>query len=147
MTNRDTSEINVLWSSSSLIAVSKPAGIATQSPPGVDSLETRLRIQLASQTEYLAFPHRLDRPVSGVILVATTKRAANLLGAQFESRKVSKTYIACVSGNAANVELVWNDSILKRECEAKADVVDAGPDGAKDGETVVEMLGYDVHND
>ena len=137
----------MLWSSSSLIAVGKPAGIATQSPSGVDSLETRLRNQLSPHTEYLAFPHRLDRPVSGVILVATTKRAANLLGAQFESRKVSKTYIACVSGNATSIELAWNDAILKRSDEAKVDVVNTGTEGAKACETAVEVVGYNAHND
>ncbi len=137
----------MLWSSTNLLALNKPAGIATQSPSGIDSLEMRLRNQLGPQAEYLAFPHRLDRPVSGVILVATTKRAANLLGAQFESRKVSKTYIAIVAGDATDIELEWNDAILKQADEAKVDLVHAATVGAKSCETAVEVIGYHVQQD
>jgi 23S rRNA-/tRNA-specific pseudouridylate synthase len=143
-TNRDGTELSVLWSSGSVFAVNKPAGISTQSPGGFDSLEVRLRAQFGRQAEYLAFPHRLDRAVSGVILVATTKGSAKLLGAQFESRKVAKTYLACVSGNAAKVEREWIDATRKLSDEAKVEIVDTGAEGAKVCETNVELRGYNA---
>ena len=68
--------IDVLWDGEISIVVQKPAGLPTQAPAGVESLESVLRLQLADRSDYIAFPHRLDRPVGGVILVALRKRAA-----------------------------------------------------------------------
>ncbi len=90
--------IDILWDGEIAIAVNKPAGLSTQAPEGADSLESILRKQLADRSEYVAFPHRLDRPVGGVILVALRKRAARLLNEQFAARKVCKEYRAVVSG-------------------------------------------------
>ncbi len=140
-------ELTILWSGENALAVHKPAGLSTQAPNVADSLELRLRSQLGRQSEYLAFPHRLDRPVSGVILVATTRRAANLLGSQFESRKVKKTYLACVSGDAMNVDPTWTDWVRKRSDHARVDVVEADSPESKLCETNVEPLCYhsDLH--
>lgn len=43
--------------------------------------------------------HRLDRPTSGLVVVAKTKQSARLLAEQFEHRKAHKTYMAIVNGN------------------------------------------------
>ena len=42
--------------------------------------------------------HRLDRPTSGLLVVAKTKSAAVHLSQQFEYRKARKTYTAIVNG-------------------------------------------------
>lgn len=42
--------------------------------------------------------HRLDRPTSGLVVVAKTKLAAVHLSQQFEFRKAEKTYVAIVNG-------------------------------------------------
>jgi 23S rRNA-/tRNA-specific pseudouridylate synthase len=47
------------------------------------------------------FVHRLDYATSGVLLLALTKPAAGLACAQFESRAVSKTYLALLHGRVA----------------------------------------------
>src|ERR1700757_4880222 len=97
--------LEILFEDSSLLAVNKPAGLSTQLPPRIDSLERRVRERLAQQAAdrgdpnaetYLGLPHRLDRPVSGVILFAKTRRAARLISRQFERRQVKKVYWACV---------------------------------------------------
>jgi RluA family pseudouridine synthase len=135
--------IPVLWSSESLLVVNKPAGVSTQAPHVHDSLECRLQEQLAPNVKYLAFPHRLDRPVSGVILVATSKLAAKLLGAQFEARKIEKTYLACVAGNVdLSTDTLWIDWIRKTTDEARVDIVAANSENAKLAETYVQRLGY-----
>ena len=94
-------EITILWEHGDVMAVNKPAGIATQAPEQYPSLEAKLRSQLDRHDRYLAFPHRLDRAVSGVILVALSKKNARLLSAQFESRKPRKTYQAVLSGTVS----------------------------------------------
>ena len=55
--------------------VQKPGGLATQAPPNVDSLEVRIKRFIKVRENkpgnvYLAVPHRLDRPVSGVMVFA-----------------------------------------------------------------------------
>lgn len=47
---------------------------------------------------YLGLVHRLDRPVSGVMLFARTSKAASRLSDQFRRRTISKTYLAVVEG-------------------------------------------------
>jgi 23S rRNA-/tRNA-specific pseudouridylate synthase len=132
--------IPVVWDGDVAVAVHKPAGLPTQAPPGIDSLESRLRLQLRTRSSYVAFPHRLDRPVSGVLLVALTKRAARLLSEQFASRKVRKVYIAEVHGPVPSPPARWIDSIRKLDGLAKAEICDPEAVGAKEAETLVERL-------
>jgi len=73
----------VLYEEGPCLAVDKPAGLLTQAPPHIDSLEQRLRRYLQQRDAkpgriYLGVPHRLDRPVSVVLLFARHVRAARL---------------------------------------------------------------------
>ncbi len=47
---------------------------------------------------YVGIVHRIDRPVSGVLLVAKKKQALKLLNEQFRNRRVQKTYLAVTEG-------------------------------------------------
>lgn len=116
------SPIDLIWNCDTAAVVSKPAGLSTQAPAPHASLETVLRAQFAGRSSYLAFPHRLDRPVSGLILVAFTKKAARLLGEQFEARRVSKTYLALVQGIVDNDQQQWSDYLRKVDDEARVEV-------------------------
>ena len=49
---------------------------------------------------FLGVVHRLDRPVSGVVLFARTSKAADRLTAQFRERSVEKTYLGITAGGA-----------------------------------------------
>lgn len=136
--------IKILWDGNAALVVHKPAGIATQAAQGIESLETLLRTQLAERTDYLAFPHRLDRPVSGVILVATRKRAARLLSDQFASRKVTKTYLAWVTGKVQSQQLgLWVDHLRKVTNRSHAEIVQPGSEGARVAETRASLRLYD----
>ena len=85
---------------SGVVAIAKPSGLATQAPPGLPSVEAWLRGLLPAGA-YLGVPHRLDRAVSGVLLMATTPRAARQLSRQFERRQITKTYVAILAAGAA----------------------------------------------
>lgn len=121
----------VLFERSGVIALAKPSGLATQAPPGIDSVEGWLRGRLPPGA-YLGIPHRLDRAVSGVLLMAATPRAARQLSRQFERRTVTKHYVAIVECRgtppaAAGEE--WHDRIEKVPEEARARLVDAAAGG------------------
>jgi 23S rRNA-/tRNA-specific pseudouridylate synthase len=124
----------VLWKTDAAIAVHKPAGLPTQAPPGITSLETLLREQLDRVDDYVAFPHRLDRVVSGVLLVALTKRAARLLSAQFATRKTAKQYRAVVEGLLdLEPEQHWEDFVRKVDGEARVECLSKTCGEAKPG--------------
>ncbi|HEV7225940.1 MAG TPA: RluA family pseudouridine synthase [Pirellulales bacterium] len=124
------SSIHVLYESGPCLAVLKPAGLATQAPPGIDSLEARIKALLAARNPqheaiYLAVPHRLDRPVSGAMIFATRRRAAHKISLQFERREVRKTYWACVEGGVSPAEGTWIDHVRKVYGHPKAEIVPA----------------------
>jgi 23S rRNA pseudouridine1911/1915/1917 synthase len=88
------------------LAIIKPAGQFTQgtwAPPGEQTLEQDVRAYLDPLNPakvYLGIVHRLDRPVSGVLIWAKNPKAARRLSSQFEHRKVQKEYWAAVSPSA-----------------------------------------------
>ena len=84
---------------------------------------------------YLGVPHRLDRPVSGVVVFARNTKAAARLAEQFAQRQVRKVYWAVVEPNAERglppAEGVWEDWLLKIHDEARTERVPAETPGAK----------------
>ena len=109
---------DILYEEGPCLAVDKPGGLLTQAPPHIDSLEKRLRQYLQQRDAkpgriYLGVPHRLDRPVSGVLLFARHVRAARRLSGQFERRMVDKRYVALLEGALDNDAGEWVDYIGK----------------------------------
>jgi 23S rRNA pseudouridine1911/1915/1917 synthase len=142
--------LEILFEDSSCLAALKPAGLSTQAPRGVDSLETRVRDWLQAQAErsgvsandvYVGLPHRLDRPVSGVILFAKTRRAARIISRQFERRQVRKIYWACVEGTIEPAEGTWIEFVRKVPDEPRVEVVPAGTPAAQQAVLHHRMLG------
>ncbi|OWK40867.1 RluA family pseudouridine synthase [Fimbriiglobus ruber] len=136
--------LQVLYEDPHLIAVCKPAPLLTQAPDGVPSLEAMVKAYIKEKHAkpagvYLGIPHRLDRPVSGVVVFARNTKAAQRVHSQFQDRKVSKVYWAAVEGDVAPEAGVWEDWVRKIQAEAR--VVRAEPDepGAKKA-----TLGYKV---
>jgi len=103
-----TAPLRLLFEDEHCLALLKPAGQLVQgtwAPPGETTLEQDVRLHLAPgdpESAYLGIVHRLDRPVSGVLLWAKTPKAARRLAGQFEKRQVVKEYWAVVE--AARIE-------------------------------------------
>ncbi|AMV39003.1 RluA family pseudouridine synthase [Planctomyces sp. SH-PL62] len=102
-----TPGLQILFEDEHCLGVLKPAGQLTQgtwAPPGETTLEQDVRRHLAPEspeTAYLGIVHRLDRPVSGVLLWAKTSKAARRLAGQFEKRQAVKEYWAVVEASDA----------------------------------------------
>ena len=58
---------------------------------------------------YLGLVHRLDRPVSGVVVLARTSKAAGRLSQQIREKTVQKTYWALVEGDPVHRQKLVND--------------------------------------
>jgi len=120
--------LEILYDSGPCLVVNKPAGVLTQAPAGIDSMEVRVKAFYREREQkegntYLGLPHRLDRPVSGAIVFARHVRAAQRLSMQFENRTVTKVYWSIVEGDVQPDEGTWTDHLHKRHGMAQAIVV------------------------
>lgn len=97
-------KLNVLYEDNHVIAVYKPAGVLTQGDKsGEPSLMNEVKGYLKNKYKkpgnvFLGLVHRLDRPVSGVVLFAKTSKGASRLSEQFRNHTIEKTYHALVVG-------------------------------------------------
>lgn len=80
------------------VAVNKPAGIATERHFKYDTVEARALVQYkrenAKKDPYIGIVHRLDRPTSGVLLLARNKSTLVKLNHAFAERLTKKIYFA-----------------------------------------------------
>ena len=70
---------HILFEDHHLLVINKPAPLLTQAPPAVPSLEAMAKAYIKAKHNkpagvYLGIPHRLDRPVSGVVCLRGTPR-------------------------------------------------------------------------
>jgi 23S rRNA pseudouridine1911/1915/1917 synthase len=108
----------VLFEDHHLVVVNKPAPLLTQAPPGVPSLEAVVKAYIKQKYAkpagvYLGIPHRLDRPVSGVVCFARNTKAAQRVHAQFQEHQVRKVYWAVVEGDVTPDAGAWEDWMRK----------------------------------
>ncbi len=96
--------LEVLHLDNHLLVLNKPAGAPVQPDATGDiDLLTLARAYIKKRFEkpgnvFMGLVHRLDRPASGVIVLARTSKAAARLGEQFRDRTVGKRYLAVVEG-------------------------------------------------
>lgn len=129
-------DVKVLYEQGPCLMLNKPGGLLTQAPPHIDSVEMRLKkfIRVRDQKPgrvYLAVPHRLDRPVTGVMVFALHQRAAKRISNQFEQRLVEKEYWACVEGELECDEGTLTDFMRKVPGEARSEICDESMEQAK----------------
>jgi 23S rRNA pseudouridine1911/1915/1917 synthase len=135
------SDLVILFEDNHCLAVAKPAPLLTQGvPPGVPTLEAMAKAYLKAKYHkagnvYLGIPHRLDRPVSGVVVFARNTKAARRLAEQFLKRQVRKVYWALVEPDAGGAlppgEGIWEDWLLKVKEESRTERVTADTPGAR----------------
>ncbi len=98
----DVTDSDVLYEDNHLMAINKRAGDIVQvDDTGDESLEDKVKKYIAKKYNkpngaFLGVVHRLDRPVSGVILFAKTSKALERINQMFKSRDMHKTYYAVV---------------------------------------------------
>src|SRR3982751_5170025 len=107
--NHEITDDDILYEDNHLIAVNKRAGDIVQvDETGDEPLDEKVKKYITAKYNkpngaFLGVIHRLDRPVSGVILFAKTSKALERMNAMFKNREVSKTYFAVVRQKPALV--------------------------------------------
>ena len=95
-------EPRVLFEDNHLLIVSKPAGMLVQGDATGDLClldwgKSYIKAKYKKQGDvFLGLVHRLDRPVSGLVVLARTSKALTRLSEAFREREVEKIYLAVV---------------------------------------------------
>jgi len=111
--------LKVIYEDNHLLVVDKPAGILSQGDrtgdPDVVSMGKAWVKERYNKpgAVYLGLVHRLDRPASGLMVLARTSKAASRLSLQFQKRTVGKTYFALVEGTISGAG-VMEDYLQKK---------------------------------
>jgi len=98
------SELSVLYEDNHLIAINKNVsdivqGDKTGDKPITEKVKDYLKKKYHKKGNvYIGLPHRLDRPVSGIVLLAKTSKALVRLNKMFQAKDVKKIYWAIVKG-------------------------------------------------
>jgi 23S rRNA pseudouridine1911/1915/1917 synthase len=127
--------IPILYQDQEVMIVLKPSGLSTESGHAAHpSAESQLHAELAQRSGravYLRAVHRLDRPASGILILAKSKAALTKIMAAFESRKVKKTYEALVTGNLIPDSGSLSHWHMRDESGKTARILDAPEQGAQ----------------
>jgi RluA family pseudouridine synthase len=105
-----TEALPILFEDDQLVAIAKPAGLATIPGRGetdsvIQSLSRQLNIPCTGTADpRLRIVHRLDKETSGVLLLAKTISAQRHLSEQFQNNRISKEYLAIVVGRPETAE-------------------------------------------
>jgi 23S rRNA pseudouridine1911/1915/1917 synthase len=100
--HHDITDKDVLYEDNHLIAINKRAGDIVQvDDTGDEPLDEKVKKYIAQKYNkpngaFLGVIHRIDRPVSGLIMFAKTSKALERMNALFKTREIHKTYLAVV---------------------------------------------------
>lgn len=129
--------MDILYQDNSILVCIKPAGVlSTDEPGGVPEL---VRQALGDPKACVRTVHRLDRVVSGLMVLARTPAAASKLSAQIREHDFGKTYLAVVHGEPDALQGTYRDLLRRDPNERKTYVTDKMAKGVQEA-----VLDYDV---
>ncbi|MEQ8323508.1 MAG: RNA pseudouridine synthase [Vicingaceae bacterium] len=137
---------DVLYEDNHLIAVNKKAGVLVQGDKtGDDSLLDGLSVYLKIKYNkpgnvFTGLIHRIDRPVSGLVLLAKTSKGLSRMNELFKNRKITKTYLAIVEGKVDQKNGTLVSFMKKNEKQNKSYVSKKENGGYKRAELQFETL-------
>lgn len=138
--------MNILYSDNRILVCLKPYGIVSTDEPG--GLPSLIREQLGDDKACVRTVHRLDQVVGGVMVLARSKKAAQLLSGQVQERSFGKEYLAVVHGTPEPRQGTFCDLLFRIKEQRKTIVVtESGKDvqeAVLDYETLEEKDGLSL---
>lgn len=116
----------ILFEDNHLMVINKPPGVLAQGDNTkdrsvLDIVKNIIKIRDNKPGKvYLGLVHRLDRPTSGVMVLAKTSKALSRLNKQFAEKTTSKTYWAIVSGTAADTPTRLSHFLIRKQAQNKS---------------------------
>lgn len=145
--DRATTYFTIIFEDNHLLVVNKSAGVLVQGDitgdvPLVDLCKKYIKEKYHKPGEvYLGVVHRLDRPVSGVIVLARTSKALERMNELFREKETTKTYYAIVKKRPPLPEDVLIHWLQKDEKKNKTTVFRKETKGALRSELSYKVLG------
>lgn len=142
-----TGNLQVLFEDNHLIAVNKrPSDIVQGDKTGDEPLSEVVQAWLAEKYDkpgkaFLGVIHRLDRPVSGVVLFAKTSKGLSRMSDLFRKKEVQKTYWATVYRAPESIEGTLEDFLVKDSSKNKSRVTGKKTPGAKESKLTYRLIG------
>lgn len=129
----------ILLKNNQFIVVNKPPGLGIQS----DKTGDKSLIDFAEiyTKKKLFITHRIDRPVSGAVVLAKNSKCAAQLNEQFHKRTVDKTYLAIIKNAPKEKEGTLLHFISKNEKQNKSIISDVEIPNSKNAELKYEVMG------
>ncbi len=90
---------------------------------------------------FLGVVHRIDRPVSGVVIFARTSKALARMNALLRDKRIRKSYLAVVKNKPPQTSGKLVDYLVKNENQNKSYVVEESRPGARKAELVYQLAG------
>ena len=137
----------IIYEDNHIIAVYKRSSdLAQGDKTGDVSLDTEVKKYIAEKYKktgdvFLGVVHRLDRPVSGVILFARTSKALVRLNEMFREKQIKKTYLAIVKERPPEDEATITHFLKKNEKQNKSYVYDTEVKGSKEASLTYRLKG------
>jgi 23S rRNA pseudouridine1911/1915/1917 synthase len=131
------SSLDILYEDNHCLAIVKPAGrLSTHYEGREETLDREVKAYLKDRYHkpgnvFLGIVHRLDRPVSGVLLFARTSKAAARLAEQFRAGTIEKIYWAIVEGEVQRMAGSLEDWLRKDREAGRVEVVEPHEKGAR----------------
>ena len=138
---------DVLYEDNHFIAINKRAGDIVQvDPSGDTSLEQMVSAYVAKKYNkpngaFLGVIHRLDRPVSGMILFAKTSKGLDRMNKLFHDRLVSKTYYAVVRNRPPREKDTLRNWLLRDQKKMITKAYDREVKGGSAAQLDYEVIG------
>ncbi len=137
----------VLYEDNHLLIVNKEPGVLVQGDQTKDEpLVEMCRLYIKGKYNkpgnvFMGLVHRLDRPVSGIVVLARTSKGLERMNEVFRNRKVHKIYWAVTKRKPRPLQGKLTDWLLKDTTNNTVSVVDADTKGAQKAELQYQYMG------
>ena len=134
--------LNVLYSDCAILICEKPSGVLSERGSGANLPDLADRwLSARGEAPAILTVHRLDKPVSGLMVLARTRKAAADLIAQIAAHKTEKEYLAVIRGVPEAPEGVWEDLLFHDSRTNKTFVVTRPRKGVREAKLSYRVLG------
>jgi len=140
--------MTILYEDNHIIAVNKTCseivqGDKTGDEPLSETIKKYLKVKYNKPGEvFCGVTHRLDRPVSGVVLLARTSKALSRLNEMFKNQQVKKTYWAIVKNPPAEPKGRLEHYLVRNEKQNKSAAYDKAVPNSKHAALTYRLIAH-----
>lgn len=132
--------MEILYQDANILVCIKPARVLSTDEPG--GLPELVREALGDPKADVRTVHRLDRVVSGVMVLARSANAASELSRQIREDQFRKEYLAVIHGRPENPEGTLHDLLARDKARRMTFVAEAPGKGVQEAALSYRVLEY-----